>query len=104
MRQYQRLAGNNTLVPKPGTRNWELLPKLAAHQQPLMNHFSKLVLIIVFFSCTQVFAQGDSIIVNKIVKEANDNSQLEKLAHELFDRIGPRLVGTPQMKQANDWA
>jgi carboxypeptidase Q len=69
-----------------------------------MNHFHKLVLIIALFSCTQAFAQGDSNIVNKIVKEANDNSQLEKLAHELFDRIGPRLVGTPQMKQANDWA
>ncbi|HSC39840.1 MAG TPA: hypothetical protein VLD19_18285, partial [Chitinophagaceae bacterium] len=49
------------------------------------------------------FAQ-DSVVVAGIVKEATDNSQLEKLAHELFDVIGPRLVGTPQMKQANDWA
>src|SRR5882757_2581907 len=46
----------------------------------------------------------DSLLVAGIVKEATDNSQLEKLAHELFDVIGPRLVGTPQMKQANDWA
>src|SRR5207253_2598283 len=46
----------------------------------------------------------DSLLVLSIVKEANENSQLEKLAHELFDVIGPRLVGTPQMKQANDWA
>ena len=30
--------------------------------------------------------------------------QLEPLAHELLDVIGPRLVGTPQMKQAHDWA
>ncbi|NOT76221.1 MAG: M20/M25/M40 family metallo-hydrolase [Cyclobacteriaceae bacterium] len=43
-------------------------------------------------------------IVESIVKEANENSQLEKLGQELFDGIGPRLVGTPQMKQANDWA
>src|SRR5882757_8080115 len=49
------------------------------------------------------FAQ-DSVLVAGIVKEATDNSQLEKLAHELFDGVGPRLVGTPQMKQANDWA
>jgi hypothetical protein len=47
---------------------------------------------------------GDTVIVNNIVKEATENSQLEKLAHELMDVIGPRLVGTPQMKQANDWA
>ncbi|HEY1022022.1 MAG TPA: M20/M25/M40 family metallo-hydrolase, partial [Flavisolibacter sp.] len=39
-----------------------------------------------------------------IVKEATENSQLEKLAHELMDGIGPRLVGTPQMQQAHDWA
>lgn len=43
-------------------------------------------------------------IVKDIVKEANENSQLEQLAHELMDVIGPRLVGTPQMKKANDWA
>jgi hypothetical protein len=51
------------------------------------------------------FAQGkDSLIVKGIVDEATKNSQLEILAHELLDGIGPRLVGTPQMKQANDWA
>ena len=43
-------------------------------------------------------------VVSAIVKEANENSQLEKLAQELFDGIGPRLVGTPQMQHANDWA
>lgn len=43
-------------------------------------------------------------VVDGIVKEATENSQLEKLAHELFDGIGPRLVGTPQMQQAHDWA
>jgi len=49
------------------------------------------------------FAQ-DQKIINSIVKETNENSQLEKLAHELLDVIGPRLVGSPQMKQAHDWA
>ena len=29
---------------------------------------------------------------------------MEKLSHELFDLVGPRLVGTPQMKNAHDWA
>ncbi|MGO8055750.1 hypothetical protein, partial [Rhizobium leguminosarum] len=51
------------------------------------------------------FAQGkDSLIVAAIMKEANENSQLEKLGHELIDVIGPRLVGSPQMQQAHDWA
>lgn len=43
-------------------------------------------------------------VVEQIVKEANQNSQLEQLAHELLDVVGPRLVGTPQMKHAHDWA
>ena len=43
-------------------------------------------------------------VVEAIIKEATENSQLEKLAHELMDGIGPRLVGTPKMQQAHDWA
>lgn len=50
------------------------------------------------------FSQTTEEIVSAIQKEANENSQLENLAHELMDVIGPRLVGTPQMKKANDWA
>ena len=50
----------------------------------------------------QVQAQEE--MVNKIVTEANENSKLEELAHELVDVVGPRLVGTPQMKNAHDWA
>ncbi|MDB5203674.1 MAG: family metallo-hydrolase [Ferruginibacter sp.] len=46
----------------------------------------------------------DSLMVDAITKEEMQNSQLEKLARELIDGIGPRLVGTPQMKAANDWA
>lgn len=43
-------------------------------------------------------------IVDAIIKEATTNSQLEKLGHELMDGIGPRLVGSPKMQLANDWA
>ncbi|MBS1746379.1 MAG: M20/M25/M40 family metallo-hydrolase [Bacteroidetes bacterium] len=43
-------------------------------------------------------------IVQKMMDEENNNSQLKQLAHELLDKIGPRLVGTPKMQQANDWA
>ncbi len=48
--------------------------------------------------------QKDSAVVVAIVKEATENSQLEKLGQELMDGIGPRLVGTPLMMQAHDWA
>src|SRR5690606_9992631 len=43
-------------------------------------------------------------IVNAIVEEATNNSQLENLAYELLDRIGPRLVGSPNMLKAHEWA
>lgn len=43
-------------------------------------------------------------VVQQITNEESYNSQLKTLAHELLDKIGPRLVGTPKMQQANDWA
>jgi carboxypeptidase Q len=43
-------------------------------------------------------------IVEAIIKEATENSQLEKLGHELMDGVGPRLVGSPKMQLAHDWA
>ncbi|MEP6616780.1 MAG: M20/M25/M40 family metallo-hydrolase [Ginsengibacter sp.] len=62
-------------------------------------------LFAVIVSGRDLIAQNkDSVIAAQIVKEENDNSQLTKLGHELFDYIGPRLTGSPQMKQANDWA
>jgi len=48
-------------------------------------------------------AQNESVI-DLIIEEASKNSQLEILGQELLDGIGPRLVGTPQMKNAHDWA
>ncbi len=49
-------------------------------------------------------AQERDPIIQAIENEAYANSQLKTLAHELLDDIGPRLVGTPQMQQAHDWA
>ena len=71
-----------------------------------MRHRGKLLLLFVtFISVSYLRAQyKDSIIVQQIVKEVNENSQLQKMGYELCDVIGPRLVGTPQMKQAHDWA
>ncbi|MCP4977284.1 MAG: M20/M25/M40 family metallo-hydrolase [Maribacter sp.] len=64
----------------------------------------KLLLGILILIVDIGFAQESDEIVGQIVAEANENSQLENLAHELMDVVGPRLVGTPQMKAANDWA
>ena len=60
--------------------------------------------IIFIMSGLVSFAQIPDPVVDSIVKEATDDSQLERLARELIDGIGPRLVGTPQMQQAHDWA
>ncbi|WP_228238105.1 M20/M25/M40 family metallo-hydrolase [Allomuricauda sp. M10] len=66
----------------------------------------KTSLLITLLLANSVFllAQEQDPVVQAILKEANENSQLETLGHELMDGIGPRLVGTPQMKKAHDWA
>lgn len=51
----------------------------------------------------QAQAESDPI-VQQITEEANGDSQLEELAFELLDVIGPRLVGSPQKSRATDWA
>ncbi|HYH16880.1 MAG TPA: M20/M25/M40 family metallo-hydrolase, partial [Flavisolibacter sp.] len=48
-------------------------------------------------------AQIDTGIINKIRNEVAVNSQMEMLAQQLTDDIGPRLVGSPQLLKANDW-
>lgn len=56
--------------------------------------------------CLAPIAQGQDqkTVIDNMIKEANENSQLEELAYELLDKNGPRLVGTPQMNSANEWA
>ena len=68
-----------------------------------LKKFWRIPFLGLFLATTPLNAQ-DSKIPEAIQKEASENSQLEALAHDLMDRIGPRLVGTPQMKQAHDWA
>ena len=69
-----------------------------------MKEMLKYVLLLLLFISSANYAQEKDPVVEGIIKEANENSQLERLGHELMDMIGPRLVGTPQMKKANDWA
>ena len=64
----------------------------------------KILYIWVLSIFTFLNAQNTDEVVEKMIDEVYNNSQVEKLSHELFDVIGPRLVGTPQMKNAHDWA
>lgn len=65
----------------------------------------KFIVVLLLTISTIGFAQPkDSVIIKQIVKEATQNSQLEKMGYELMDGIGPRLVGTPLMQKAHDWA
>jgi len=64
----------------------------------------RLILALLLLLSITLYSQDKDPVVENIIKEAQENSQLERLGHELMDVIGPRLVGTPQMKKANDWA
>ncbi|HXS55224.1 MAG TPA: hypothetical protein VN726_03805, partial [Hanamia sp.] len=67
---------------------------------------AKLTAVVAFIFLANIsFAQKiDSAIINNIINEETNHSQLEPLAHELLDGIGPRLIGSPKMLQANNWA
>lgn len=63
-----------------------------------------LFLAVFVFIPNIISAQNTEKVVEAMVQEATENSHLEKLAHELLDVIGPRLVGTPQQLKAHNWA
>ena len=83
-------------------------------QQLLFNlNFRKLGLLCLLGTITGSNTQAQSFrpaeqklepVVLEIIKEAKEHSELEQLAFELLDVVGPRLVGTPQMTKANEWA
>lgn len=51
-----------------------------------------------------VAQEPDEEILEAIEEQAYEHSELKSLAHYMMDVIGPRLVGTPQMQHAHDWA
>jgi carboxypeptidase Q len=69
-----------------------------------MKNFVKFSALFLLLGSFTLQAQEKDSVIDNIIKEATENSQLERLGYELMDKIGPRLVGTPQMKKANDWA
>lgn len=86
--------------------------KLVIMKQPTLLHVVRKSLILpMLLTGAVAFAQPGmgraqqqlDPIIEKMTKEAKENSQLKELAHHLLDKIGPRLTGTPQMKMSNDW-
>ncbi|SHH00594.1 M20/M25/M40 family metallo-hydrolase [Winogradskyella jejuensis] len=69
-----------------------------------MKRIIGLFILVFALSFSNLIAQDKDPIIEAIVKEANENSQLENIGHELMDVVGPRLVGTPQMLNAHNWA
>ncbi len=69
-----------------------------------MKRSIQLFLFLFLFTSSVAIAQDRNEIVDRIVSEATENSHLEELGHYLMDVVGPRLVGTPQMQHAHDWA
>ncbi len=50
----------------------------------------------------QTFPTDDATI-RRIYAVGMDSSRLETEAHVLFDSLGPRLMGSPDLKRAQDW-
>jgi len=69
-----------------------------------MSKAIQLTIILFLFISTAGISQDKEAVLEGIINEATENSHLEELAHQLTDVIGPRLVGTPQMQHAHDWA
>ncbi len=72
-----------------------------------MKFYRPLQLATVLCATMTLSAQSNTqqeAFINAFAQEAQNNSQLELLATELLDGIGPRLVGSPEMEKASDWA
>ncbi|HMK39177.1 MAG TPA: M28 family peptidase, partial [Bacteroidota bacterium] len=72
-----------------------------------MNRRSAICALLLFAIGPVAFAQtfpSDDPVIRRIWTEAMDSTQLPRLAHELLDVIGPRLVGSPGMLKAHSWA
>lgn len=63
-----------------------------------------LSLIFLLLSIPVLSQNGDGDLLSRIRKEATERSQIMKTMHMLTDVYGPRLTGSPNHKNAADWA
>ena len=55
--------------------------------------------------CAPAAAQdGQEEAIARILDEGMNRSAIQLTAHDLLDRIGPRLTNSPNMRRAEDWA
>lgn len=74
-----------------------------------MNKFTSIACIAFLSMSLSLKAQQQSSqqlkpIIENFVQETEQRSQLEQLAHELLDQVGPRLVGSTGGQRSHDWA
>ncbi|WP_340077154.1 M20/M25/M40 family metallo-hydrolase [Leptobacterium sp. I13] len=51
----------------------------------------------------QTEVDSSKLLIDKIKEEASKNSELEVMAHYLFDINGPRLTASPGIRKAGEW-
>src|SRR4029453_17753981 len=72
----------------------------------MLNRRAVALCLILSLLCVPILAQttADSDLLARMRKEENDNSQIMKTMHMLADVYGPRLTGSPNHKNAAEWA
>jgi hypothetical protein len=72
-----------------------------------LKRFSAVILVLSLLVPVALIAAATETVdydaVTSIRQEGFHNSQVMEILSELTDRIGPRLTGSPNMKQANEW-
>lgn len=68
-----------------------------------MKYFFTTTLLFTSISLGALGQHKHQNIIDQISKEAHQNSQLELLSQELCDDIGPRLIGSPSYRAAQNW-
>lgn len=74
------------------------------NSKPLLGAFAGAL-----FSCT-ILAAGaaeepvDLDMINRIMDQGSNHSEVMETLRQMTDEIGPRLTGSPGMRAANDWA
>jgi carboxypeptidase Q len=63
----------------------------------------RLLLLLICFAYTSLYAQDDSTMIKKISDEILTNGQAYENLRHLTKQIGGRLAGSPQMVQAEQW-
>jgi len=75
-------------------------------QTLMLNRRAVALSLILSFLCLPLLAQtaADQDLLARIRKEENEHSQIMKTMHMLADVYGPRLTGSPNHKNAAEWA